>query len=527
MTRWILSAAILLLLAVAGGVLWGAMSGGGSGGTAPEVAHALASLTAFAPEMILLLTALLVILFDFIAPGQRVRFPLLGAAGALIALAFVMENSLRGEAHAFAGAVAFDEWTRALRILSIGAAALALLQSTPGNFGGAKPEEERDGSRREGEFTVLVLLSTLGACVLGASRDLVVSVVALEIMSLGLYPILAVNGSRRGLEAAVKYFLMGAVASAVMLFGASFLFGETGTTRYAAIDGFNARVTVGLVLFVAGLLFKAAVAPFHAWILDVYEATPASTGGFMAVAVKAAAFAALGRLLVHAAAAPPEIVIALVALSALTLFVGSAGALFQSDLARLAGYSAVAHTGFILMGVAASVQVTRVDGFAAVVTYLVGYAPAAIGLFAVAGMIERPEAGQGGFARSGPRPVVALRGLFRRKPLVAVSLAVCMASLAGIPPCAGFWGKFHVFLATYQAGRIGLLAVAVVNSLVAAVVYVRVIREAFSAGDDEPARFSPASLIVLLFCAVLVLVLGLMPGAMIELATTAAAGLAR
>lgn len=479
------------------------------------------SMALFLPELIMLGAALLLMIADFFVPRQRERFPLLASAASLVAL-LQAAYSIQGPYGAgFGGAVAADMWTGVFRLIayfSAFAALLLMMRHQSGRTGSA-------WSADAGETAILILLSSIGVVVMAASRDLLVTVLGLEVMSLAMYPILTLPGRRANDEAAVKYFLMGSVASAVMLFGLSFLLRETGTTRYMALPQAGTFKLVGVTLFFAGLLFKMAAVPFHAWLPDVYEATPSQAGGFMAAALKAAAFAALGRLLVFTMPANPVTAKIFIALSVATMLMGNTSALMQSNLGRLLGYSALAHTGFLLMGIASSAQQRSPLGLAAIVVYLLGYAPAVIGIFALLGIGER-EADIAGRLNAEPaRAISDLNGLFRRSPASALGLTVLLASLAGIPPTAGFWGKLEIFYASFDAGQIGLLAVAGLNALIAAYYYVRVIRETFADAGFEKGPVPSGIRFVVVLCSLLVLALGILPDMMIKLATLAALAL--
>jgi NADH-quinone oxidoreductase subunit N len=496
-------------------------------------------LIASLPELTVLGVALAMLAFDFIIPRHRARFPLLAAGGLFAAILLsiqIMPVPFTGPV--FSGAAAFDGWTAFFRVLFYGAALLALVQAVPGNVGrrpkDAKPVEETEAGRHADDYAALILLSAVGMSVMAASRDFLVTVIGLELMSLSIYPLLILAGTTKGHEAASKYFLMGAVASAIMLFGLSFIFMSGGTTRYDAVVLSDTRSLMGFALFMIGLFFKVAAVPFHSWMPDVYQATPAPLGGFMASGVKAAAFAALGRLLLMAIQGlrpelpfPPQLIQVIMGLSAATLFMGNAAALMQTDIGRLLGYSAIAHTGFILMGAAASAQVQGPFGVMAVAVYLVAYAPAAIGAFAVLGSIEWGEGSRPDPLSTGDRHASRLRGLFHRHPVQAVAFAIVLASFAGLPPTAGFWAKLNIFIASYQAGHIGLLAVALLNSLIAAVYYVRLIRETFTPGEGVPAGPAPISALVLVLCSIILLVTGIMPDVMMNAARMAVLEISR
>lgn len=488
-------------------------------------------LAATAPELILFGGALLILLVDFIVPSQRDRFPILAAATALIALRYALFTLEGPHAPAFAGALAVDAWTAVFRVLVCGVAAFAALLALPrGRLAPPSPLDPGARGVHGGDAAILILVSAAGMSLMAASRDYIVTLLAMEIMSLAIYPLIALARTRHGFEAATKYFLMGAVGSAVMLLGISFLYGVTGTTRYVPLQPLEGRALLGFVLVLTGFLFKLAAVPFHAWLLDAYEAAPASLGAFMAAGVKAAAAAGAGRflflVLFPQSSATPEVVRSLIAISAATLFLGNAGALFQSNIARLLGYSAIAHTGFLLMGLAASAQTGNPFGLSSLVFYVATYAPAAVGAFAVVGLAESASADRAYPLSTGVRDLGLLKGLWRHHPWTAAAFTVCIASLAGLPPTAGFWGKLEIFRAGFQAGQIGLLAIAILNSLLAAYYYIKLVKSAFT---DEPARLipgDPARSGVALAAAAIVLGMGLLPGGFLLAAFQAALRLA-
>lgn len=484
-------------------------------------------LVATAPELVLLGCALLLMLADFLVPSQRDRFPMLAASGAAVALWLSWHSYAGPHMSVYGGAIAVDEWTAIFRMIACLSAIATLLLALPRGFL-APPASSDAPSRsvRGGDFAILILLSTAGMCLMAASRDYLVTVLAMEIMSLAIYPLITLARTRSSLEAATKYFLMGAVGSAIMLFGVSFLFGVTGTTRYVPLSPLEGRTLFGFLLVAVGFFFKLAVVPFHAWLLDAYEAAPASLGAFMAAGVKAAAVGAFGRLLFLVVfpqpLATPELIRAVIALSAITLFLGNAGALLQTNIARLLAYSAIAHTGFIMMGAAATVQTGKPVGLSAMLVYVLAYTPAALGAFAVVALVESASADKSHPLSSGGRDINLLKGLFRHHPFTAIAFAICAASLAGLPPTAGFWAKFEIFRASFQAGHLGLLAIALINSLLAAYYYIRLVRAAFT--DHETRIAAPAVFpsLVVMVAAVLILIIGLLPGSFLLAAATAA-----
>ncbi len=395
---------------------------------------------------------------------------------------------------------------------------------------------DRDGRYRP-EFYPLLLLAILGMMVLVAATDLLSLYLGIETMSLSVYLLAAGNrGSLRSSEAGFKYLILGAFASVILLLGSALLYGQAGGTGYAALGaavgaggsrGFLLAAGVGLVLVAFG--FKVAMVPFHMWTPDVYDGAPAYTTGLMATGVKAAAVAALVRFVWLLAPVVADIWFPLLAVLAVaTMTYGNLVALSQTGLKRMLAYSSIAHAGYLLLGVLALLAPARGGGAAimqeeigmaagsALLFYLVSYALMNLGAFGIVVHLSRSrtdEADQSdGYA-----------GLARRQPLVAAALAVFMFSLAGIPPTAGFIGKFYIFDAVVKAGLLPLAIWGVVNSLLSVYYYLRIVVLMYMREpEEEPWRgqgwetaFTAGVL------AVLVLVLGVLPGALHSVAAWA------
>ncbi|CAN5208934.1 NADH-quinone oxidoreductase subunit N [soil metagenome] len=376
-----------------------------------------------------------------------------------------------------------------------------------------------------GEYYPLLLLAATGMTLLGASADLIMVFMAIEILSLSLY--ILTGFPKRDLnaqEAALKYFLLGAFSSALLLYGVALVYGITGSTNLA--DAGAALTVVGapvglsvaaLSLLIVGFGFKTAVVPFHMWTPDVYQGAPTPVTGFMSAATKAAAFAAFLR--VFSGAFGPLALTwrpALYTLAVLTMMAGAILAVVQTDLKRMLGYSAIAHAGYVLIGL---MSVSR-DGVGATLFYLLVYAIMSVGSFGVLTALE---------GRS--HKAVALddvRGFGRRSPLVAGMMGLFLFGLAGLPGTAGFMAKFAVFRAGVEADLTWLVVVAVVSSVIAAFFYVRVIVAMFM--DDEPAEAAAQPPLVprganaagLAVASAAVIVLGVVPGALVDLAARAA-----
>lgn len=383
-------------------------------------------------------------------------------------------------------------------------------------------EDERQFAERgylQTEVWSLFLFSVTGMLLFPASNDLLIMFIALEVMSLPLYLLAGMARRRRLLsqEASLKYFLLGAFASAFFLYGAALIYGYAGTIDLGGIalamsakPGEQTLLLIGLAMLVIGLLFKVSAVPFHQWTPDVYQGAPTAVTGFMAATVKIAAFGALLRVLYVAFGGirwdwePMLWIIAI-----LTMVVGSVIAVSQTDIKRMLAYSSIAQAGFILVGVVA----VSPAGLSSALFYLVAYGFTTIGAFAVISLVRDAS----GEATS----IEAWSGLGRRSPLVAGAFAVFMLALAGIPLTSGFIGKFAVFAAAIEAGAMWLVLVGVVASLIAAFFYVRVIVVMFfrepgpqTASVAVPSAFTTVALAA---GATVTIVLGIVPQPLLDL----------
>ena len=367
-----------------------------------------------------------------------------------------------------------------------------------------------------GEFYALLLSSLIGMMMLAAATDLIMLFLALELMSIPIYVLAGFQRrSLRSNESALKYFIIGSFASAILLYGCALLYGATGTTELAKIavgfDPENPLVLLGAALVLVGFAFKISSVPFHQWAPDVYEGAPTTVSGFMATAVKVAAFGALIRV-VAVSFQPGALLFYGVFwwLAVLSMTVGNVMALIQQNAKRMLAYSSVAHAGYILVGVCVGTQ----SGYAGLLFYLVVYTFMTIGAFAVLAVLTRD-------GREVTR-IDDLAGLHETHPLPAMVMALCMFSLAGVPPLAGFWGKWYLLSAAIErANAIGdsslvvLAVVLVVNSAVSLGYYLRVPVVMYMRGADQADRPDavPGSLqnLVLLTCAAAIVLLGVVP----------------
>jgi len=361
---------------------------------------------------------------------------------------------------------------------------------------------------------------------LASANDLLIVFLALELMSLSLYVLAGLFKMRLDSgEASMKYFLLGAFASSFLLYGIALTYGATGTTgfdRIAAVLATGSRpplIVVGLGLMLVGFGFKISSVPFHMWAPDVYQGAPTSVTALIATGSKAAAFAALIRLLGSALrASQPDATVVLWVLAALTMTVGNVVALSQGNLKRMLAYSSVAHVGYMLVGLAVGGN----QGASAVLFYLLAYVFTTIGTFGAITLSERAD----GEAVD----VKDYAGLARRNPVLAVTLALFLLSLVGIPPLAGFFGKFYVFGSAVRAGYIWLAVIAVLNSAVAAYYYLRVIVYMYMRdAEGSSAVYAPsfAGTLALAVALAGIVLLGVMPAPFVDLAQAAVAPLFR
>lgn len=375
-----------------------------------------------------------------------------------------------------------------------------------------------------GEYYALILFSTLGMMIMASAGDLIVLYLGLELMALSTY-ILAgfIRYDIKSNEAAMKYFLLGAFASAFLLYGTSMIYGLTGTTDLKAISAYivanglsgNPVLMLSMILFAVAFSFKIAAVPFHMWAPDAYEGAPTSITAFMSVGPKAAGFAVLGRVfLIAFGSVKLEWSAVLVPIAILTMGVGNIVALSQTNIKRMLAYSSIAHAGYILLGIIAGTS----DGMASVLTYMLIYAFMNIGAFAVVIML-RSEGFKGD-------NITDYEGLSKTHPLAAALMLVFMFSLTGIPPTAGFMGKFYVFMSAINAGYTWVVIIAVMFSAISAYFYLRVVMYMYMKEPKETVQLStsPAIGLALAITVIAVLVIGISPSTVVNIARAAVAG---
>lgn len=467
-----------------------------------------------APEAILVLTACAVLVQDAWATGGALEAERPGAVSTWLALAGVCLAVLAAAPAAGAGTAAFagmyvrDGITRLADLIALGTAGVGVLLADA---------YVRRARLPAGEYYALLLLSTTGAMLMAASRNLIVLFLGLEVLSLPLYVLAAIaRRSTRSQEAGLKYLLLGAFATAFFVYGVALVYGAAGTLDLRALGAVPASPLLdgGLALLTIGLGFEAALVPFHGWAPDVYEGAPLPAVAFMSVAAKVGAFAGLIRVFPEGVAhLAPTWGPMLQALAIATMVLGNLAALPQTNLKRLLAYSSVAHAGYILIGVAAGGPA----GTGAVLFYLAVYGAMNLGAFGVLLLLER---------RGEEADLLQdVAGLGGRAPWAAWTLAVCLVSLAGLPPAGGFIAKLYLFRAALGAGQLGLALVGVLTSVVSVFYYMRVASAALSgaAPADVTVHRNAMTGAALAAAAAGVLILGIAPARLTAAVQQAAA----
>jgi NADH-quinone oxidoreductase subunit N len=431
------------------------------------------------PEAVVVFTALVVLSMGLLAKRAVSACAFVAALGLLIAIGAVL--LLPPNAILFGGMLVISPLTSMFKIICIALAFFTVLLT-----------QGEKALRHPGEYLAIVLLATVGLMLLVGSEELLMIFIGLELLGLSLYVMAAFDKTDvRSAEAGLKYFLFGSTSSAFTLFGISLIYGMSGTTGLAAISAklttasVQPLLAVGIVMTLVGFGFKIAAAPFHLWAPDAYQGAPVPSAAFIASGSKVASFVVLGKIVLvgfapvqgsagwHAMVAGWSPLLA--ALAAFSIVVGNLVALAQSNVRRLLAYSAVAHGGYTLIGVVAGGR----DGFSAALFYTTVYAVTLLGAFGVVGVVRR-ETGGDDFSN--------FKGLVSSSPLLAGCMAIFMLSLAGIPPLAGFFGKFYLFSVALRSGAnqqlLWLVALGLLGSFVSLYYYLLVLKTIFV---DEPA----------------------------------------
>ena len=461
-----------------------------------------ASFALIAPELVLGITGLLLTLVAAYGGDKFARLASIAAAvalgGAFALVAPVVCAGASGmETEAFGGLFRADAFSGIAKLM-IFAAPGATLMIAPRFF-------EKIGAMKT-EFPVLILFAALGMSIMVSANDLLTLYMGLELNSLAAYVLAAMlRDDDRSAEAGLKYFVLGALASGILLFGMSLTYGFTGTTSFAGITAavsgeLSTGMLFGLIFMLAGLAFKISAAPFHMWTPDVYTGAPTPVTMFFASAPKVAAVALLARVSMEAFGSQVDawrqVVIAAALLS---IVIGALGAIGQSNIKRLLAYSSINNVGFILIGLAAA----NASGASALLVYLAIYTVMTVGSFVAVLLMRDAEGNQ-------LEGISDLAGLATTRPALAWALMALMFSLAGIPPLFGFWGKFVVFQAAVEADLLALAAIGIAASVIGAFYYIKIVKIMFF---DEPANTitgegDKAHWVLLLICGVIVSPLG-------------------
>src|SRR5437762_160457 len=465
------------------------------------------------PEIVVVVTALAVLAIGLASTRTSGICSFVAALGLALAIGAVL--MLPRNVTLFRAMLVISPLNSLFKIICLALAFFTVLQA-----------HAKNSLRNHGEYLAIILLATVGLMLLVGSEELLMIFIGLELTGLSLYVMAAFDKTEvRSAEAGLKYFLFGSTASAFTLFGISFIYGMSGTTGLTAIGQKLTSVSVqpllfvGIVMTLVGFAFKIAAAPFHLWAPDAYQGAPVPSAAFIASGSKVASFVVLGKIVlvgfgpVHGSAAWHAMIAGwapvLALLAALSIVIGNLVALAQSNVRRLLAYSAVAHAGYTLLGLVAGGR----DGFSATLFYTTVYAFTLVGAFGVVGLVRR-ETGGDDFTH--------FAGLRRRSPWLAGCMAVFMLSLAGIPPLAGFFGKFYLFSAALHAaanyGLLWLVALALLGSLISFYYYLLVLKVIFvdkTASNAPPVQIDFLQQASIATLALIVLFLGLFPGGLV------------
>ncbi|MGN0933761.1 NADH-quinone oxidoreductase subunit NuoN [Falsigemmobacter intermedius] len=453
-----------------------------------------ADLSIFLPEIVVALGAIIALLGAVYTGKDKLTGALTwGFAAFFLVIAFWIGTGFEGSQTAFGGLLVNDAFARFSKILILAGSAAVLLI-------GQDYVKKWDMDRFE--YPVLVALATLGMMMMVSANDLMALYVSLELQSLALYVIASLRrDSARSTEAGLKYFVLGSMASGLLLYGASLTYGYAGTTQFAGILSMvNADLPLGMlfgmVFMLAGLAFKVSAAPFHMWTPDVYEGAPTPVTAFFATAPKVAAIALFARLCHDAfGGIPAQWGQVIAALAVLSMYVGAIAAIGQKDIKRLMAYSSIAHMGYALIGLAVGTEA----GIQAMLVYMAIYVVTNIGAFAFILSMERDG-----------RPFTSLDGFHqfsKAEPLKALVMLILMFSLAGVPPFIGFFAKYSVLMASVNAGMTWLAILGAVASVIGAYYYLRIVYFMYFGREGEvlETKMGPAQYGLMLVSAFIVI----------------------
>jgi len=474
------------------------------------------------PEIILAGSAIVVILLD-LASQRKGWLVVVSIVGIVVSGAFTIAMWGGRPQAIFNNMLAVDSFALFFKLLFLGIAALVILASV---------DYVSKFQRFQGEYYALVLLSALGMMLMAATTELISIYISLELSSLSLCALVCFLKEPKSAEAALKYILLSALASAILLFGMALVFGFTGRTQLGdiarVIQSMPAQavlaspgLTLGMVLLVAGFGFKIASVPFHMWVPDVYEGAPTPITAYLSVASKAAGFAVILRVFYSAFGLPGVLStnwgLTFAALSAISMTVGNIIAIQQSNIKRMLGYSSIAQAGYLMVGLATvglSPSATMV-GQSSLLFFLVSYSLTNLGAFIAIIAISN---------KLNSDLINDFSGMGKRAPLMALALTLCMISLIGMPPAAGFMAKFYIFSGAVKQGLLWLVIIAVINSVISAYYYMRVVKVMWlgQPASEEGVPASGALRFALTISCLGVLAFGIAPGYVMGLAEMAA-----
>jgi NADH-quinone oxidoreductase subunit N len=479
------------------------------------------SLWAIAPESLMVVLASALLIIDlFLKKEQKHLLGYIALAGlALIAIVNVAVYH-GAPISAFSGMFVLDGFALFFKIITYIVTAFAILLSI--NY------LNKEGVRF-GEYYAMLIFAAFGMLIMASAKDLIMVYLGIEAMALSIYVLVGIKRtSPIAIEAAIKYFVMGVLASGVLLYGISLLYLATGTTSLAGIaaavntivagGGFSALFIAGVVMVIAALGFKVAAAPFHMWAPDAYTGALTSVTAFMSTGAKAAGFAVLVRVMIDGFGLNQALVHEwqplLIGLAILTMFAGNVAALAQTNIKRMLAYSSVAHAGYALIAVAAGTQAA----VSSIMFYMFAYSFMTIGALAVVIMLRKENL-------IGDN-IEDLSGLFKKSPAIAIMMAIFMFSLMGLPPFAGFFAKLFIFTAAIQAGLAWVALVAIIFSGVSAYYYLRIVYNMFmkdATVDNTPSKEWNLTSVVAI-SAIVTVVLGLLPNWLLSLITNSMVG---
>ena len=479
------------------------------------------NLSLLTPELSLFITAVLVILVDLVAKKKGVLI-FLSLLGVVVSGGFAVSLWAQAPDALFNNMLAVDHFALFFKFIILSALALTILSSV---------DYRRKFGRGDGEYLALLLTSAVGLMLLSAARELITIYISLELSGISLYVLASFLRDPKSSEAGLKYILLGAVASAVLLYGMVLVYGLTGATDLNQIANSiqamplksildNPALLMGLTLVVAGFGFKISSFPFQMWVPDVYEGAPTPITGYLSVASKAAGFAVVLRIFHDAFGAPDWLSrdwgTLFAVLAVLTMTVGNIVAIAQTNIKRMMAYSSIAQAGYIMVGLAATsvAQTMAPEARGAVAFFLASYALTNIGAFVAIVAFSN---------KTGTDLIADYSGMVKRAPLLTLGLTVCLVSLVGLPPTAGLIAKIYIFNAAVQQGFLWLVIIAVINTVIAAYYYLRVVKVMWlgAPASEEPVPSSAALRTALTLAAAGVLLLGIVPSLLIKLAQAA------